>query len=139
MPSPWTPPPVTPVPAGGGAQAEMVAVLANMAESALAAGPAPATEVSGGDPRRAEGDRRAPGPRGGRVCPPAGPGAGPRAHRVHAAPVRPGGAGRPAGLGRHCHRACQIFCVSWGSRCPFVTLLRVVSGVRVRRGHGRGT
>ena len=36
-------------------------------------------------------------------------------------------------------RACQIFCVSWGSRCPFVTLLRVVSGVRVRRGHGRGT
>jgi hypothetical protein len=36
-------------------------------------------------------------------------------------------------------RACQIFCVSWGSRCPFVTLLRVVSGVRVRRGRGRGT
>ena len=35
--------------------------------------------------------------------------------------------------------ACQIFCVSWGSRCPFVTLLRVVSGVRVRRGRGRGT
>src|ERR1039458_368691 len=31
----------------------------------------------------------------------------------------------------HPDRACQIFCVSWGSRCPFVTLLRVVSGVRV--------
>ena len=39
----------------------------------------------------------------------------------------------------HGKGACQIFCVSWGSRCPFVTLLRVVSGVRVRRGHGRGT
>src|ERR1035441_1248198 len=60
MPGPCTPPPVTPVTAVAGAQAEMVAVLANMAESALAAGPAPATEVSGGDPRRAEGDRRAP-------------------------------------------------------------------------------
>ena len=36
-------------------------------------------------------------------------------------------------------RACQIFCVSWGSRCPFVILLWVVSGVRVRRGRGRGT
>jgi len=36
-------------------------------------------------------------------------------------------------------RACQIFCVSWDSRCPFVILLWVVSGVRVRRGRGRGT
>src|ERR1035441_1290929 len=57
--------------------------------------------------------------------------------REWAAPARPvaapeAGASTAAG-------ACQIFCVSWGSRCPFVTLLRVVSGVRVRRGHGRGT
>ena len=36
-------------------------------------------------------------------------------------------------------RACQIFCVSRGSRCPFVILLWIVSGVRVRRGRGRGT
>jgi len=48
-------------------QAEMVAVLANMAESALAAGPAPGWEVSGGDPRRVEGDPRPPGARGDRV------------------------------------------------------------------------
>ena len=34
-------------------------------------------------------------------------------------------------------RACQIFCVSWGTCRPSVTLLRVVSGVRVRRGRGR--
>ena len=95
------PPPVT---AAACARAEMVAVLANMAESALAAGPAPVTGVSGGDPRRVEGDPRPPGARGGRVCPPVDPGAGPRAHRVHAAPVRSGGAGRPAGLGRHGHR-----------------------------------
>ena len=40
---------------------------------------------------------------------------------------------------RNFYRACQIFCVSWGSRCPFVILLWVVSGVRVRRGRGRGT
>ena len=33
--------------------------------------------------------------------------------------------------------ACQIFCVSWGSCRPSVTLLWVVSGVRVRRGRGR--
>ena len=36
-------------------------------------------------------------------------------------------------------RACQFFCVSWGSRCPFVILLWIFSGVRVRRGRGRGT
>ena len=33
--------------------------------------------------------------------------------------------------------ACQIFCVSWGSCRPSVTLLWVVSSVRVRRGRGR--
>ncbi len=36
-------------------------------------------------------------------------------------------------------RACQFFCVSWGSRCPFVILLWIFSGVRVRRGRGRET
>ena len=46
------------------------------------------------------------------------------AHRLYAGP----------GYG-----ACQIFCVSRGSRCPFVILLWIVSGVRVRRGRGRGT
>ena len=38
------------------------------------------------------------------------------------------------------HRlSLSIFCVSWGSRCPFVILLRIFSGVRVRRGRGRET
>ena len=48
-------------------QAEMTAVLANMAESVLAARSV-AGQVSSGDPRRAEGDELAPGPGGGRVC-----------------------------------------------------------------------
>src|SRR5712691_11844408 len=85
------------------ARAEMIAVLANMAESALAARPAREQEA-GGDPRGAEGDRRSPGAGGDRIRPPVDADAGPRAHRVHAAPVRPGRAGRPAGLGRHCHQ-----------------------------------
>src|SRR5712691_3919702 len=93
--------PLPPAPVAAQAWAEMVASVANMAESALAAGPpSPAVAVSGGDPRRAEGDRRPPGAGGDRVCPPVDPGAGPRAHRVHAAPVRPGRAGGPAGLAR---------------------------------------
>src|SRR5215813_7920832 len=91
---------VPPGPAAGCVQAEMAAVLANMAESALAAGSALVTELSGGDPRRVEGNPRPPRARGDRICPPVHLGAGPRAHRVHAAPVRPGRAGGPAGLGR---------------------------------------
>src|SRR5215472_14065980 len=86
-----------PASAAAGTRAEVVAVLANMAESVLAAKTAAGT-VSGGDPRGAEGDRGAPGSDRDRVCPPVDPGAGPRAHRVHAAPVRPGRAGGPAGL-----------------------------------------
>jgi hypothetical protein len=35
--------------------------------------------------------------------------------------------------------ACQIFCVSRGSCCPFVILPRIVSCVWVRLGRGRGT
>ena len=37
----------------------------------------------------------------------------------------------------HMLRACQVHCVSWGSCCPSVTLLWVVSsaGVRRERGH----
>ena len=64
-----------------------------------------------------------------------------RAHQ-HAAGARkdgvaqqepPGGGGAPEpgdhALGRsRGGRACQIFCVSWGSRCPFVTYCRVVFG-----------
>jgi len=34
-------------------------------------------------------------------------------------------------------RACQVFCVSFGTCCSFVTLLWVVPGVRVRRGRDR--
>src|SRR5258708_8002277 len=79
---------------------ELVAPLANMAEAALAAR-APATAgVSGGDPRRAEGDQIPSGAHGARVYPPVDPGAGPRAHRVHAAPVPAGPAGGPAPLVR---------------------------------------
>ena len=44
-----------------------------------------------------------------------------------------------AWLRGHPGGACQIFCVSWGSRCPFVIFLWIVSGVRVRRERGRGT
>jgi len=56
-----------PVLAAAGARAEMVAALANMAESALAAAPAPVTEVSGGDPRRAQADPLPPGAHRDRV------------------------------------------------------------------------
>src|SRR6516164_8592860 len=92
------PPPDT---AAAGARAEMVAVLANMAESTLAARPG---RVSCGDPRGVQGDRGASGPGRDRVCAPVDPGAGPRAYRVDAAAVRPGRAGRPDGLGRRGHR-----------------------------------
>src|SRR5437764_6718653 len=97
MPGACMPPPPL---AAAGTRAEMVAVLANMAESVLAARPAP--ERTGcGDPRGIQGDSGAPGPGRGRVCPPVDAGAGPRAHRVHAAAVRPGRAGGPAGLAGH--------------------------------------
>src|SRR5215472_8048638 len=98
-------------PSGPGtrAWAELVAPLANMAEAALAcAAPAAAgdavTEVSGRDPRRAEGDGLAPGAHGGRLCPPVDPDAGPRAHRVHRPAVRARRAGCPAGLGSRGYR-----------------------------------
>src|SRR5512132_3881855 len=83
---------------------ELVAPLANMAEAALAAGPAATAGASGGDPGRAEGDPLSPGADGDRVCPPVDPDAGPRAHRVHRPPVRPGRAGGPAGLAGRRHR-----------------------------------
>src|SRR6516225_5373882 len=82
-----------PGPVAVGARAEMVAVLANMAESVLAAGPG---RVGCDDPRGVQGDQLASGPGCGRV--PVDPGAGPRAHRVHAAAVRAGRAGGPAWL-----------------------------------------
>jgi hypothetical protein len=44
-----------------------------------------------------------------------------------------------ASAAKHEERACQVVCVSRDSRCPFVILLWVVSGVRVRWGRGRGT
>ena len=51
------------------ARAEMVTVLANMAESVLEAGD---------DPRGVQGDQLAPGAGRDRVCPPVNPGPGPR-------------------------------------------------------------
>ena len=51
--------------------------------------------------------------------------------------IPPTALGRVLGLDRAPEGACQIFCVSWGSCRPSVTLLWVVSGVRVRRGRGR--
>src|SRR5271165_4761229 len=65
----------------------------------------------------------------------AGRAAGLAAGAGHAHLFRPG----PADRGYKNFGACQIFCVSRGSRCPFVILLWIVSGVRVRRGRGRGT
>lgn len=58
--------------AAAGAWAEMVALLANMAGSALAgdaltAASEQATGVTGSDPRRVEGDPRPPGARGDRI------------------------------------------------------------------------
>src|SRR5919109_4345676 len=93
--------------------AEMVASLANMVESALAgdglaSGDAvdPTTAVADGpgeavadDPGRVEGDRGASRAGGDRLRAPVDADAGPRAHRVHDAAVRPGRAGGPAGLG----------------------------------------
>ena len=94
------PPAPSPSPVSEQAWAEMVASLANMAESALAAGPPEAR----GDARRAEGDQRPSCAHRDLLHPPVQPGAGPRAHRVHRAAVRPGRAGRPAGLGGREHR-----------------------------------
>src|SRR5438477_13085347 len=91
--------------------AEMVAALANMVESALTA----ADTAEGGsaagvagvmtdDPGRVEGQRGASKPGSGRLHPTVHTGAGPRAHRVDDAPVRPGSAGGPARLGGERHR-----------------------------------
>src|ERR1700746_733501 len=94
-----------PSPAAASAWAGVVALLAHMAGPALAGGALtaasdPGMEVTGSDPRRVEGDARPPRAHGDRICPPVDHDAGPRAHRVDAAPVRPGRAGGPAGLGR---------------------------------------
>jgi hypothetical protein len=63
--------------------------------------------------------------RSGQGCPPAGTGRARPARRP--CPPRPGAAERGCAAGRRAHRrpagACQIFCVSWGSRCPFVILM----------------
>src|ERR1700716_1876954 len=101
---------------------EMVASLANMIESALTgaggSGPEPAViaaavieDVSCGvvavvcdDPGRVEGERSASRPGGDRLYSPCDIDAGPRAHRVDDAPVRPGRAGGPAGVGGQRHR-----------------------------------
>ena len=115
----------TPPTVAANAWAEMVASLANMVESALtgdgltgdgpggdglsgvetAAGPAgrgvvraDAVGVAADDPGRVEGERGASGTGGDRLRPPVDADAGPRAHRIDHAPVRPGRAGGPAGL-----------------------------------------
>src|SRR6266498_5637170 len=73
----------------GPARVEAVVVLANMAIAAL----------GGASERRAQDPGRAPGTDRAGLPAAVVDGAGPRAHRVHDAPVRPGGGGRPAGLG----------------------------------------
>ena len=64
--------PLPPPSQAAGAWAEMVALLANMAGSALAGGAltaagTPTAGVTGSDPRRVEGDPRPPGARGDRI------------------------------------------------------------------------
>src|SRR5580704_2017357 len=96
-------------PAAGSVPAEMIASLANMLESALAAGPLPAPDPvcgpgpgqeAGGDAGRGEDHLRAPGPDRGDLPAPVHADAGPRARRVHRPAVRAGRRGRPAGLAR---------------------------------------
>src|SRR5687767_3340312 len=73
----------------GPARADAVAVLANMTVAAL----------GGAGERRTQDRNRSPVPDGADLPAPVLDGAGPRAHRVDDAPVRPGrGGGRP-GLG----------------------------------------
>src|SRR5664279_3600672 len=67
----------------------LVAVLANMAESALAAG----------HDRPGQDRPELPGPGSGDLRPAVQPGPSPRAHRVDRPPVRAGRAGGRAGLG----------------------------------------
>src|SRR6476646_661549 len=86
-------------PAAGSVPAEMAASLANMLESALAAGPLPGQEARG-DAGRGEDHLLAPGPDRGDLPAPVHADAGPRARRVHRPAVRPGRRGRPAGLAR---------------------------------------
>src|SRR6476646_4151672 len=76
-------------PAAGSVPAEMVASLANMLESALAAGPLPGQEARG-DAGRGEEHLLAPGPDRGDLPAPVHADAGPRARRVHRPAVRPG-------------------------------------------------
>src|SRR5580692_3845389 len=87
--------------------AEMVASLANMVESALIGDGLASTEtvasddamgVRTDDPGRVEGDRGASRAGGDRLRSPVHADAGPRAHRVDDAPVRPGLSGGPVGL-----------------------------------------
>ena len=73
----------------GPARAEAVAVLANMTSAAL----------GGCGERRAEDHQLSPGTAGGGLPAPVLDGAGPRAHRVHDAPVRAGRRGGRARLG----------------------------------------
>src|SRR5712691_10218523 len=96
--------PAPPSPAAASTWAEMVAPLANMAESALAGGArtaasGPVMEVSGSDPRRVEGDPRPPGAHGRNIRPPVDQAAAHRASGIDQAAVRAGRAGRSAGLG----------------------------------------
>src|SRR5947208_10825321 len=94
---------------------DMVASLANMVESALAAGTVDSQSAAGldtvetvegvaDDPGRVEGDQGASSAGGDCLCSPIHADAGPRAHRVDDAPVRPGHAGSPIGLGGYRHR-----------------------------------
>src|SRR5512133_523426 len=116
-----------PPPAVTGVWAEMVASLANMLESALTGSEAGSeagsgavtgveTTVSDGpvsdgpgevvadDPGRVEGDRATSSAGGDRLRSPVDADAGPRAHRVDDAAVRPGRAGGPARLGSRRYR-----------------------------------
>src|SRR5215210_4338313 len=73
----------------GPARAEAVAVLANMTLAAM----------GGAGERRAQDRNRSSIPDGADLPAPVLDGAGPRAHRVDDAPVRPGRGGGRAGLG----------------------------------------
>jgi hypothetical protein len=121
-------------------RADLVAPVANMLAAAWAAGgigapadpvhqgvpgnsPAPQAREVSQDEGREQGSGRAPRPDGGDLRAPVDVGPGPRPHRVHRAPVRPGWRGVAAGLacgrpqGRcrspRCHPLRATSCRNW--------------------------
>src|SRR5512133_2868198 len=98
-------------PGSGAGSGAVTGVETTVSDGSVSDGPVSDGPVSDGpvgvvadDPGRVEGDRGTSSAGGDRLCSPVDADAGPRAHRVDDAAVRPGRAGGPARLGRRRYR-----------------------------------